>query len=196
MRLRSAEKEITQVDFPIDVMYPIHKALRVQAVEADKLVYDYKWGESLQHFRSAFNEWVSVLAYHALTEDVVMFPALKSTAHVKDSEESHRQLESGIMEVQKCLDEEIGRTSLLIPRTRRHLYMNIVSLHIAQNDHLEEEEEFILPIVREELSTSQQLEIARNLLVDNESDDPRWIMNWLSEYLSLGEMKLLDDIIA
>ena len=74
--------------------------------------------------------------------------------------------------------------------------MNIVSLHIAQNDHLEEEEEFILPIVREELSNSQQLEIARNLLVDNESDDPRWIMNWLSEYLSLGEMKLLDDIIA
>ena len=196
MRLRSAEKEITQLDSPIDVMYPIHKALRVQAVQADKLVYDYKWGESLQHFRAAFNEWVSVLAYHALTEDVVMFPVLKSTEPVKKSEESHRQLESGMMEVQKCLDEEIGRTSLLIPRTRRHLYMGVVSLHIAQNDHLEEEEEFVLPIVREELSSVEQLDIARNLLVDNESDNPRWVMNWLSEYLSAGEMKLLDDVIS
>ena len=59
-------------------------------------------------------------------------------------EEQHTELMGKLKDVRTVLNGEIGRTSL-IARTSRHLYDKIVALRIAQDDHLESEEAFVLP---------------------------------------------------
>jgi len=98
-------------------------------------------------------------------------------------------------DVQSCLTEEIGRT-MLIARTQRHLFGTVVLARIAQDDHLEEEEAFVLPVVRRQLSDAQQWTIVRHLLLDEEADDPRWCLDWLIEYLTPRERRLLADLAA
>ncbi len=58
--------ETTGLRSPIDAMYLIHGALTAEAREAERLVYDTKIGAGVQPFRAIFNEWASVLAFHAL----------------------------------------------------------------------------------------------------------------------------------
>jgi hypothetical protein len=65
---------------------------------------------------------------------------------------------------------------------------------IAQDDHLEEEEAFVLPVIRRQLSDAQQWTIVRHLLLDEEADDPRWYWDWLTEYLTPGERRFLADL--
>ena len=55
MSLESREKEITELNTPIDAMYLIHKALRAEAKEAERMVYEMDMGESLLSFRAIFN---------------------------------------------------------------------------------------------------------------------------------------------
>ena len=45
------------------------------------------------------------------------------------------------------------------------LFGKVVALRIDQDDHLEEEE-FVLPIIRQHIGETQQLEMARHLLLD------------------------------
>jgi len=66
----------------------------------------------------------------------------------------------------------------------------------AQDDHLEEEEAFVLPVIRRQLSDAQQWTIVRHLLLDEEADDPRWYWDWLTEYLTPGECQLLAELAA
>ena len=93
-------------------------------------------------------------------------------------DEQHAELMERLEDVLACLDDEIGRTRV-IARTRRHLYGKIVELKICQDDHLESEEAFVLPEVKERLSVAQQLELARRLLVDEGSDNPEWVYDWV-----------------
>ena len=53
---------------------------------------------------------------------------------------------------------EIGKTSL-IDRTKGHLFGQVLALRVAQEDHLESEEAFFLPVVRDKLTEEQQVSV-------------------------------------
>jgi hypothetical protein len=183
------------LEHPIDAMYLLHRALRAEAARVEALAGGLEEGGSLQPFRQAFYRWVMALAYHADTEDAHMTPRLPDLPAARECELAHGRLAERLEAVQQCLTEEIGRT-MLIARTQRHLFGRVVMARIAQDDHLEEEEAFILPAVRRQLSDAQQWTIVRHLLLDEGADDPRWSLDWLADYLTSREWRLLDELAA
>ena len=108
-------------------------------------------------------------------------------------EEQHTELMDRLEDVLAVLNQEIGR-SKVVARTRRHLFGKVVALKICQDDHLESEEAFILPEIRERLSEEEQLAMAKRLLIDEAAEDPRWIIDWVSRELPPGERALLADL--
>ena len=187
--------DIPRLESPIDAMYVIHKALRAEAARVETLVGRLEEGGSLQPFRQAFYRWVMALAYHADTEDTYMTALLPGVPAARECEQTHQRLADLMEEVQLCLTEEIGRT-MLIARTQRHLFGKVVMARIAQDDHLEEEEAFVLPVVRRQIGDEQQLAIVRHLLLDQEAEDPRWHLDWITDYLTPRERRLLADLTA
>jgi hypothetical protein len=81
--------------------------------------------------------------------------------------------------------QEIGEEAVT-PRIRRRLFGHAVALRIAQEDHLEEED-LVLPIIRERLSAAQQCEIVQRLLRDPQAADPTWVVTWLRHALTETE---------
>ena len=163
--------DIPKLECPIDVMYVIHHALRAEAARVETLVGRLEEGGSLQPVRQAFYRWVMALAYHADTEDAHMTALLPDVPAARECELAHGRLAERLEDVQSCLTEEIGRT-MLIARTQRHLFGTVVMARIAQDDHLEEEEAFVLPVIRRQLGDAQQWAIVRHLLLDEEAEDP------------------------
>ena len=106
-------------------------------------------------------------------------------------EEQHEELLEKLEDVLDVLNGEIGRTRV-IARTRRHLYGKVVALRVCQDDHLESEEAFVLPEVEAQLSIDEQREIARRLLIDEESGDPTWVLDWVSRNVDDEERELLE----
>src|SRR5215510_10453428 len=147
--------DIAQLESPIDAMFLIHQALRAEAARVEQVVSQLQEGSTLQPFRHAFYRWTMALAYHADTEDACMTILLLDFPAARECELAHQHLADRLEDVQHCLTEEIGRT-MLIARTQRHLFGFVVQARIAQDDHLEEEEAFILPVVRRQLSAEQQ----------------------------------------
>jgi hemerythrin-like domain-containing protein len=186
---------VIPVESPIDTMYLLHDALRAEAAHVEQLVSQLQEGGTLQPLRQAFYRWTMGLAYHADTEDTYMTPLLPDVPAARDCEQAHQRLADRLEEVQHCLTEEIGRT-MLIARTQRHLFGAVVLARIAQDDHLEEEEAFILPVIRRQLSTTQQAEVIAHLLIDQEAEDPRWHLDWLQETLPPREGQFVADLAA
>ena len=81
-------------------------------------------------------------------------------------------------------------------RTRRHLYSRVVAHKVAESDHFENEEVFVFPVVRERMNEREQLEVARHLLMDDDAEDPRWIIDWLIEELTPREQHLVRELEA
>ena len=108
-------------------------------------------------------------------------------------EKQHQELVEKTQEVEQVLKDAMGERKV-IGRTRRHLYMRVMSLRVLEFDHFESEEAFVLPLVRDRLSSDQELEIARRLLIDSEADDPRWIIDWVAREIDPEERKLLADL--
>lgn len=108
-------------------------------------------------------------------------------------EEQHLQLFERLEAVMEVLNEEIGRTKV-VARTHRHLYQSVVALRVAQDDHLECEEEFMLPEIRESFQEPEQLSMARSLLVDDLAEDKRWVWDWVCEHLSDEECRFMADL--
>ena len=104
-------------------------------------------------------------------------------AMVALNERQHAELVEKLEDVMEVLNGEIGKTKV-IARTWRHLYARVVALQTAQDDHLENEEAFVLPEVWQRISEAGQLEIARRLLIDEEADDQRWVLEWMAKYLT------------
>lgn len=202
--------EIAQLDYPIDVMYLIHKAFRQEANKAIKLINDMDNGGTLQAFKLTFNEWATSLMYHAEQEDkYITVPLMACTPPTDDptlgmadrvkgamlahEDEMHEELIGGLEEVFAVLNEDIGHTSV-ITRTKQHLYGQVMGLRIIQEDHLDTEESLVLPMVRRCLTEEQQLLAARELLLDEAAEDPRWVINWLMDSLSEEEQALLSGL--
>jgi hypothetical protein len=110
-------------------------------------------------------------------------------------EQQHAELMQRLEDVMAVLQEEIGKTRV-IARTQRHLYGKVVALRVAQDDHLESEEAFVLPEIWQRFNREEQLEMARHLLIDEEADDPRWVIRWIAQCLSIEEQRLLADLEA
>jgi hemerythrin-like domain-containing protein len=185
--------DVTRFESPIDAMYVIHQALRAEAARVEQVASQLQEGDTLQPFRHAFYRWTMALAYHADTEDTHMTPLLQDLSAARECELAHQRLADRLEDIQRCLTEEIGRT-MLIARTQRHLFGAVVLARIAQDDHLEEEEAFILPVIRRGLSVTQQDEIIRHLLIDQEAEDPRWHLDWLHDALPPREQRLLEGL--
>ena len=105
-------------------------------------------------------------------------------------EEQHLQLFERLEDVMEVLNEEIGRTKV-VARTHRHLYQSIVALRVAQDDHLECEEEFVLPKIRETFQETEQRSMIRSLLIDDLAEDKRWVLEWISGHLESEERALM-----
>ncbi len=106
-------------------------------------------------------------------------------------ERQHQELMEKLDDVQSALNEE-NRKFRSIARSARNLYQKVVVLWISQDNHLEFEEDFVLPEVRQRMSEAQQLEVARHLLVDDQAEDPRWIRDWMTRDLTPGERTILN----
>ncbi len=106
-------------------------------------------------------------------------------------EAQHVVLMEKLEEVLGVLNDEVRKTRL-VARTKRHIFGKIVELRIAQDDHFESEEAFILPEVRVRMSNEQQARIAHSLLLDEESDTPDWVMHFIGGAVSPSEAKLLE----
>jgi hypothetical protein len=114
-------------------------------------------------------------------------------AMVALNERQHAELVEKLEDVMEVLNSEIGKTKV-IARTWRHLYTRVVELRTAQDDHLENEEAFVLPEVWQRISEAGQLEMARRLLIDEEAEDQRWVLKWIAKYLTPAERGLLADL--
>ena len=202
--------DIVRLEHPIDAMYFIHKALRADAVRTQKLVQDLEVGTSLQPFKLAFNTWATALVYHAEMEVGTGFASAETSrgeggdsgpgaqiaaAIIAQEDEEHKELLEKLQDVLTVLDEDIGPSSIII-RTKQHLHQQVVALRIAQEDHLETEEALVLPMVRQRLNVRRQLEVAKGLLIDEQAQDPRWIIDWVSRELNPQEQRLLADLEA
>src|SRR5919197_3798126 len=175
---------------PIDVMYLLHKALNVEAWRTVSMAERLDVGESLHPFVHAFESWEKALTFHAEQEDVYMTPLLPTSPLVRENEASHRRLAYRMAEIRTYL-QEVGEEAVVTTRIRRRLFGHVVALQIDQEDHLEEEEELVLPMIRARLSLAQQLEIVRRLLLALETEDPTWVVTWLMHDLTDTERQTL-----
>ena len=183
-------QETVRLECPIDAMFLIHNALRAQAAKVEELVRCFQTGDSLQMVRLDFVNWAAALMFHAEQEDQNMMRLLDGYGPAVDGVREHAELEVKLEEVVTVFSDEIGETQV-IARTQRHLYGAVVALRIAQDDHLESEEAFVLPEVRERFDEIKQLEMMRCLLIDDQAADRRWVLEWMAAMLPSGECQLL-----
>ena len=142
----------------------------------------------------------AALGQHAV--EVIAFMKKGDAAGLEESvkaamlaleEEQHIEVVEKLEAVEEVLKKEIGEDKV-VARTRRHLYSKVMALRVAEFDHFENEEAFVLPVVRERMNEEEQLEVARRLLIDEEAEDRRWIIDWLAGELTLTERRLLSDL--
>jgi hypothetical protein len=187
--------EITQLDHPIDVMYLIHNAIRAEARHTRQAAEQLEMGGNFKSFMHVFYRWAMALGYHEETEYKYIIPYLPKSPPARHNEVGHKELLNGLEDLQACLHEELGRT-MVIPRTQRQLFGKVIALLIAQADLLEEEEETVLPAIRQHISEEQQLEMARQLLFDLDSEDDGWMLDWIAPHLTDAERHMLADLVA
>ena len=197
--------EITNLEQPIDAMFLIHKALRGEADRTVEQARRLEDGCSLQPFKLAFTAWATAIMYHAEKEVGAEMSRLVDESRRTAADDPVEQVKWALLEkedseyaklleyvqdVMTVLEEDIGTTSV-ISRTKQHLYGQVIALRVAQEDHLETEEAMVIPLLRENLSPRRQLEIVGGLLVDRDADDPRWVIEWISQDLTPRENDLL-----
>jgi hypothetical protein len=191
-RQQPMAEDITTLDSPIDVMYPIHKALRAEAAHAEAVVRALEVSDSLQPFAQVFQHWATALEYHAVVEDQYMTASLARPS-ARTNEAEHRCLSELLADLRTYLREMEGPATA---RTLRHALGKVVVLRVAQDDHLEEEEERLLPMIRQQLSDMQQYDIAQRLLIDRQAQDVGWPLTWLTPHVTTTEHELLTDLVG
>lgn len=107
--------------------------------------------------------------------------------------QQHEELERRLNDVKEILTRQVCKEALTA-RTRRHLYSRVVALRVAEFDHFENEEAFVLPVVRDRMSEQQQLDVAKRLLTDHQASDRRWIIELVAQELSPSTRRLLADL--
>lgn len=108
-------------------------------------------------------------------------------------EEQHRELEERFHEVEEALKEVLGEKKVTA-RTIRHIHNRLMGVRILELDHFENEEAFVCPLVRDEIDEAGQLYMVRRLLMDDNAEDPRWVIDWVHSELDPAEQVLLEDL--
>ena len=189
--------EIAKLKTPLDAAQLIHEALRNAASQVKEITGQLETGNSLQGFKLAFDSWATALVFHLNQEEIYVESSLTNVLSSGGGESNHakkgmtgmllafgsvgrsEQMEM-IEDVFSVLYGEIGNTSL-ITRTIQHLHRRIVEMETTQDNHFETQEALVLPLLREWMDEHHQLELIKNLLIDDESDDPRWIIDWVAQ---------------
>ena len=122
-----------------------------------------------------------------------MTPLLPASALARDNEQSHQGLAHRMAAIRTAL-HEIGEV-VATARSRRRLFGHVVALRIAQEDHLEEEE-CLLPVIHQRIGEAEQLDMARHLLFDSESEDEHWMLDWMAPHLTAAERRVLANLVA
>lgn len=109
---------------------------------------------------------------------------------LKVEEQEHADYDIKVSDVEDALAKALGEERVLA-RTRRHLYRSIMALRVTEFDHFENEEAFVLPLVKEQMSRSQELQCVWKLLFDEDSNNSRWIIDFMYAELQNNEKRLL-----
>ena len=104
----------------------------------------------------------------------------------------HQELEYRLQMVKNLINDELGEGAVSL-RTRRNLYSKVVALRVCEFDHFDNEEIFVFPAVRGFMNEQEQLALAKRLLIEEEADNPRWIINLIYEILDQKDQELLRD---
>ena len=183
-----------QLSHSIDTMYLLHRALRVEAARAEEVVRALTLGGSFAPLAQVFQRWSRALEYHAVMEDTYMTPALDRPS-MRTNEAEHRRLTELLADLHTYL-YDVGGPTAVTAGARRHALGKVVVLRVAQNDHLEEEEERVLPVIRQQIDKSQQCDMAQRLLCDRETENPGWVLAWLTPYVTATERQWLMALVG
>ena len=108
-------------------------------------------------------------------------------------EQNHEELLDQLRIADSAIIETLGEQTIL-RRSIRHIYRSIFDFIVVEFDHFENEESFVLPLVHDQMSYAEELECVRKLLIDDDSDNPTWILDFVRENLVDSDRKLLDEI--
>jgi hypothetical protein len=97
--------------------------------------------------------------------------------------------------LQAYLQAEIGKTTV-IARTKRQLFGRVALARLLQEDLLEDEEVYLLPILRKQLSEAGQLELLRLLLIDQDAELQDTMIAWIAEDVTDPERQLLSTLTS
>ena len=189
--------ELARLKSPLEAAQLIHEALRKAAGQVREITGQLETGNSLQEFKLAFNSWATALVFHLNQEEIHVESSLTNALSSGGGETNHakkgmtrlllaigsvgrREQMQMIEDLFSVLYGEIGNTSI-ITRTIQHLHRRVVEMETTLQNHLETQEALVLPLLREWMDECKQLELVKNLLIDDESDDPRWIIDWVSQ---------------
>lgn len=150
--------------------------------------------DTLAAFAQALHQWASALEEHARIEDTYMTPLLPARPVVQDNEAAHQRLTTLFRELASFLQAVPPQTPLS-PRMQRHVLGHVITLCIEHDDHLESEEDLVLPLVRQRLSEAQQGAIVWRLLCDGGSQKGT-IRPWIMAALTTTEQQVLAACIA
>ena len=205
MRRRDLENitELDHINF-------VHKALRITARELINSVYRLKNGDNLKGVNLAFTSWVTALVFYLEASEKYLEQHLEQLLYERNYSGNNpnntllmwftgltklnktRQLKR-IDDIFSILHVEIGKTSL-ITRTIQHLTLGILRLKIAQEDYLETQEESLMPLICKYSSSTQQLHFLKHMLIDQESEDRKWMIKWMVRHLDSTSKKLISDL--
>lgn len=190
-----APMDITPFDHPIDAMYLIHKALRAEAERVEAAVDQLAVGGSFKPFQPAFYRWATALGYHVDVEEKHVTNWLPDTLLTQAGTTGRQHVMELLEELQTYLHTDLSRT-LVIPRTQRQLRLKVIALRLVQEDLLEEEEERVLPVLRQYMSAAQQLALIQRLLIDEEAEEQRAMLDWVAQDLTTTERQWLAGLDA
>lgn len=186
--------DVPQLTHPIDAMYLIHKALRAEAGRVEEAVEHLTMGGSFKPLQPVFYGWALALNYHLDVEEAYKASSLPQTLPVPETEAAQQQVRAQLDALHAYLHDDIART-LVIPRTQRQLRGKIIALRIVQDDLLEDEEETLLPLLRQQLSEAQQWALIQALLIDEEASDRHAMVAWVTQALTPPEQQWLATLL-
>ena len=79
-------------------------------------------------------------------------------------------------------------------RALRHIHNRLMGVRILELDHFENEEAFVCSLVRDEIDEAGQFYIVRRLLMDENAEDPRWVIDWVHSELNPAEQAQLGEL--
>ncbi len=202
----SSSENITDLDH----IFFVHEALRTTATDVTNQAYRLTNGDSLKGFNLAFTSWIAALVFYLEASEKYLEQHLEQMLYEAKYDgvntnktllmwftglskfHNDKQLRR-IDDILSTIHVEIGKTSL-ITRTIQHLILGILRLKIAQDDYLETQEQSLIPLISKHSTSTQQLHFLEHILIDQESDDCKWMIKWVIKNLDSPNKNLVSNL--